>query len=183
MQSSRSNPAALKCLWNEETGINSSWCGCEDCFYRLIPLPEKRESMACCSFRWVVTHLPWSKGKAGTSQAWKKPALSSHFIYQCRKVTPLQLWGWLFSSVDTLPTLEAAGAFTAVSKDLVRARLLFGGRRRGLWLPKKGGNPLCTTPRGAWGCFLCLSQASFGTDCGMWKWRTVPCLGEIFALA
>ena len=31
------------------------------------------------------------KGHSWNKAAWKKPALSSHLIYQCRNMTPLQL--------------------------------------------------------------------------------------------
>lgn len=74
-----------------------------------------------------------------------------------------------------------ARAFTEVSKGLVRA---FGGRRKGLGFLKKGGCPLCITPREAWACFLCLTQVSLGTD---WHMRGYVALcperlGEIFDL-
>lgn len=161
----KNKAAALKCLWNKQTGIKSSWCSCEDWFYRLIPLPQ-RLSQWCVDFRWMVTHLPWAgrnleQVRLGKSQ----PVFSSDDV----SAGTWQLCSSEAGSSLVWEVLLDAGAFTEVSKGVVRAWLSSGGRRKGLWFPKKGGSPFCITPREARGCFLCLTWIYFGTDYGMWE--------------
>lgn len=156
----KSKAAALKCLWNKQTGINSSWCSCEDQFYRLVPLPQ-RLSQWCVDFRWMLTHLPWARRNLEQVRLGKNQPVFS--------LGDMSAGTWHLCSSETGSSLVwevllDAGAFTEVSKGLLRAWLAFGGRRKGLWFPKEGGSPLWITPRGAWGCFLRLTQASFGTD-------------------
>lgn len=164
LSNGKSKAAALKCLWNKQTGMKSSWCSCEDWFYRLIPLPQ-RLSQWCVDCRWMVTHLPWARRNLEQVRLGKsQPVFFDDVTARTWCLCSSEPGSYLMWEV-----LLDAGAFTEVSKGLVRAWLSSGGKRKGLWFPKKGRSPLCITPREAWGCFLCLTQVSFGTDYGIWE--------------
>lgn len=138
------------------------------------------ESMVCL-FQIDGVTPAFSKEKPGTSQAWKKTA---SFLFDDTCAGTGHLCSSETGSSLVWEVLLDARAFTEVSKGLVRAWLTFGGRRKGLWFPKKRGSPHCITLREAWGCFLCLTHVFFGTDYGIWDNVAVSPerLGEIFDL-
>lgn len=98
--------------------------------------------------------------------------------YQYRNMTPLQLW--LFSSVATSPHWKKQEHLQQYPKILSGQDCVLVAGERGCGSLRRE-ETLCTTPTRTWECFLCLTQASYGTD---WENSALsPAgLGEIFAL-
>lgn len=161
----KNKAATLKCLWNKQTGIKSSWCSCEDWFYRLIPLPQWLNQW-CVGFRWMVTHLPWARRNLEQVRLGKKQPvfcfddMSAGTGHPCSSETGSSLvWEVLTGCRNIYRGIQRSW----------QSMIGFWRQNKGVWFPKKGGGALCITPKEAWGCFLCPPQASFETNYGIWE--------------
>lgn len=137
---------------------------------RLVPLPQKCESVACYGFRWMVTHLPWATGKGGTSQAWKK---KKSYVFS---VDGISTGTWHLCSSGSslvwphLPTGRSRSIYSSTQRSC-QGKIVFWWQEKGAVVPYEGRKPSAQLPQELESAFCVLPKLLMGqTE------RTVPCL-------